>query len=105
MTDPSSHRKYAVLTPKLRPKYSVLDPELTIGLPPHITAATGMDALTHAVEAYIGKSNTKNTAKALEAMRLIFGNLESAYQNGGDLEARGNMLLASYSAEIAFTRA
>ena len=106
VTDPDTHRKYSVLTPKLRPKYAVLDPELTVGLPPHITAATGMDALTHAVEAYIGQCNTRRTKKAaLNAVRLIFQNLESAYQDGANLEARENMLLASYDAGIAFTRA
>jgi alcohol dehydrogenase class IV len=106
MTDSDTHRKYAVLTPKLCPKVAVLDPELTIGLPPHITAATGMDALTHAVEAYIGKSNTRRTGEAaLIAVRLIFKNLEPAYQDNENLVARGNMLQASYEAGIAFTRA
>jgi len=106
VTDPNTHRKYSVLTPKLRPNYAVLDPELTVGLPPHITAATGMDALTHAVEAYIGKCNTPRTKKAaLHAVPLIFQNLEPAYRDGGNLEARENMLQASYDAGIAFTRA
>jgi len=106
VTDPDTHRKYSVLTPKLRPKYAVLDPELTAGLPPHITAATGMDALTHAVEAYIGRCNTPRTKKAaLRAVPLIFQNLETAYRDGGNLEARENMLQASYDAGIAFTRA
>ena len=90
----------------LRPKYAVLDPELTVGLPPHITSTTGMDALTHAVEAYIGKSNTKETiAEAEEAVKLIFANLEKAYTDGKDLEARGNMLKGSYLAGRAFTHA
>jgi alcohol dehydrogenase len=84
----------------------VLDPELTVGLPPQITSTTGMDALTHAVEAYIGRSNTKNTQeKAEKAVKLIFDNIEKAYTNGKDLEARANMLLASYYGGIAFTRA
>ena len=90
----------------VRPKYAALDPALTVGLPPHITSSTGVDALTHAVEAYIGKSNTKYTAaKALNATTLVFKYLERAYQNGNDMEARENMLVASYDAGIAFTRA
>lgn len=89
VTDPETHEKNAVNDTCLRPKYAVLDPELTVGLPPHITSTTGMDALTHAVEAYIGKSNTKETiAEAEEAVKLIFANLEKAYTDGKDLEAR-----------------
>ncbi|MCC8023047.1 MAG: iron-containing alcohol dehydrogenase, partial [Clostridiales bacterium] len=106
VSDPETHEKNAVNDPSLRPKYAVLDPELTTGLPPHITSTTGMDALTHAVEAYIGRSNTKNTIIWSEkAVKLIYGNLEKAYQDGSDLEARGNMLKASYYAGLAFTRA
>ena len=90
----------------LRPKYAVLDPELTVGLPPHITSTTGMDALTHAVEAYIGKSNVKSTKNYAEkATALIFANLETAYNDGKNIEARNNMLLASFYAGMAFTRA
>jgi len=106
LTDAETHTKYALMTPAVRPKYAALDPALTVGLPPHITSSTGVDALTHAVEAYIGKSNTKYTAaKALNATTLIFKYLERAYQDGSDLEARENMLVASYDAGIAFTRA
>lgn len=106
ITDPSTHEKYAINDPKLIPPYAVLDPELTIGLPPHITSTTGMDALTHAVEAYIGRSNTANTIeKAEKAVALIFGNVEAAYKNGKDIDARANMLLASFYGGIAFTRA
>lgn len=106
VTDTKTHEKYALNDPVLRPKYAVLDPELTVGLPPHITSTTGMDALTHAVEAYIGHSNTKDTSgKAEVATKLIFENLEEAYKNGKDLHAREQMLLASHYAGIAFTRA
>ena len=106
VTDTAKHEKYAVNDPKLRPRVAVLDPELTTGLPKHITAATGMDALTHAVEAYIGGSNTKKSARcALEAVELVFRNLRTAVENGRDIEARGNMLRASYLAGVAFTRA
>lgn len=106
VTDPETHEKNAVNDTCLRPKYAVLDPELTVGLPPHITSTTGMDALTHAVEAYIGHSNTKDTSEKAEvATKLIFENLEEAYKNGKDLHAREQMLLASHYAGIAFTRA
>ena len=106
VTDPETHEKNAICDGKLRPKYAVLDPSLTVGLPPHITSTTGMDALTHAVEAYIGKSNVKSTLKYAEkATILIHDNLEKAYLNGKDLEARKNMLLASFYAGNAFTRA
>ena len=106
VTDPTTHEKNAICDPCLRPKYAVLDPVLTVGLPPHITSTTGMDALTHAVEAYIGKSNVKSTIRYSEdAVKLIHANLEKAYLNGKDLEARNNMLLASFYAGNAFTRA
>lgn len=106
VSNPETHEKYAINDPVLRPKYAVLDPELTVGLPKHITSTTGMDALTHAVEAYIGHSNTKNTAKKAEmATKMIFDNIKKVYDNGADIEARGQMLLASYYAGVAFTRA
>ena len=106
VTDPTTHEKNAICDPCLRPKYAVLDPVLTIGLPPHITSTTGMDALTHAVESYIGKSNVKSTIKyAEDAVVLIHANLEKAYNNGKDMEARNNMLKASFYAGNAFTRA
>ena len=106
LTDEKTHEKYALNDFVLIPKYAVLDPVLTRGLPPHITATTGMDALTHAVEAYIGKSNTKETIEdSVSAVKLIFKNLEKAYQNGEDMEARENMQKASFLAGAAFTRA
>ena len=106
VTDPETHEKNAVNDICLRPKFAVLDPELTVGLPPHITSTTGMDALTHAVEAYIGRSNTKQTRQQAEkATKLIFDNIEEAYKNGKDYEARANMLKGSYWAGCAFTRA
>ncbi len=101
-----THEKYAINDPKLRPKYAVLDPELTTGLPKKITSTTGMDALTHAVEAYIGQSGVKSTDDYAEkATKLIFENLEKAYEDGKDIEARENMLVASFYAGMAFTRA
>lgn len=106
VSNPETHEKYPINDPVLRPKYAVLDPELTVGLPKHITSTTGMDALTHAVEAYIGHSNTKNTEKKAEmATKMIFENIKKVYENGADVEARGQMLLASYYAGVAFTRA
>ena len=106
VTDPSTHEKNAIGDPVLRPKYAVLDPVLTLGLPKHITSTTGMDALTHAVESYIGKSNVKSTIKYAEnAVILIHSNLEKAYNNGKDIEARNNMLKGSFYAGSAFTRA
>lgn len=105
-TNPDTHEKFAVTDPCLRPKCAVLDANLTVSLPPHITSTTGMDALTHAVEAYIGKSNTKSTkSDAEKAVKLVFENIEKAYADGKDMNARQNMLEASYYAGLAFTRA
>ena len=106
ISDASTHEKFAINDLKLIPKIAVLDPELMVGLPPHITAATGMDALTHAVEAYIGlNGNPFTDHNAEKATRLIFENLEEVYRNGANLDARYNMALASYCAGAAFTRA
>lgn len=106
VTNMQTHEKYAINDPRLRPKYAVLDPELTTGLPQKITSTTGMDALTHAVEAYVGLSGVKSTDKyAEDATKLIFENLETAYNDGKNIEARENMLIASFYAGMAFTRA
>lgn len=102
----ANHTKITIMDPYIRPQYAVLDPELTLGLPPFITAPTGLDALTHAVEAYIGKSNTKNTAaRARQAVNLIYKYLPVAYEDGKNIEAREQMLKASYYAGVAFTQA
>ncbi len=106
VSDSGTHEKYPINDSVLIPHYAVLDPLLTVGLPPHITSTTGMDALTHAVEAYIGNSNTEETrAYSREAVKLIFDNLYTAYTEGGNLEARKNMQRAAYLAGMAFTRA
>lgn len=107
ITDTETHHKYAIMDLSLIPRYAVLDSELTVGLPPHITAATGMDALTHAVEAYLCWTyNTKESLRfAEEAVEMIFKYLPRVYENGSDLEARAEMLMASYKAGFAFTRA
>lgn len=105
ITDEKIHHKYPINDFALIPHYAVLDPDVTLGLPPHLTATTGMDALTHAVEAYIGRSTTKGTrAAAIEAVQLIFANLPEAYFNGHDRDARANMLRAAYLAGTAFTK-
>jgi alcohol dehydrogenase len=104
--DPIKKQKYAIADLCLCPKAAVLLPELTYGLPPQITANTGMDALTHAIEAYIGIIGTEFTdQKAMDACGLIFGNLLQAYQQGNNYQYRENMLLASFYAGEAFTRA
>lgn len=105
ITDGESHHKYVINDFVLVPQYVVLDPAVTASLPKDIIATTGMDALTHALEAYIGKSSTKKSdADACEAIRLICGNLKKAYDTN-DEEARRNMLLASHLAGRAFSRA
>lgn len=106
ITDGDTKDKYAVNDFSLIPHYAILDPTLTVGLPPMLTATTGMDALTHAVEAYVGRSNTRTTKRqAEEAVRLVFDNLEEATFNGKNLCARINMQKAAYLAGLAFTRA
>ena len=107
ITDTETHHKYAIMDLNLIPRYAILDPELTTSLPPAITAATGMDALTHAVEAYLCWTyNTRESKQfALDAVKIIFENLEKAYADGNSIEARQAMLLASYKAGFAFTRA
>lgn len=105
ITDAQTRYKYAINDFPLIPKYAVLDPKVTISLPPSITATTGMDALTHAVEAYIGRSTTYGTRKdALLAVKLIFENIDTAYTDGKNIDARRNMLHASYYAGCAFTK-
>lgn len=106
VSNSETHEKYAIMDTSLIPHFAVLDPLLTVKLPPHITAATGMDALTHAVEAFIGRSNTKNTTnQSMTAVKLIFENLYESYSNGTNLTARSNMQKAAYLAGMAFTRA
>ena len=105
ITDAETHHKYTLMDFNLIPHYAVLDANVTLTLPPKLTATTGMDALTHAVEAYIGRSTTKQTRKyALEATRLIFNNIKKAYDNGQDKIARANMLKAAYLAGVAFSK-
>lgn len=105
ITDKKNKHKYTINDFMLIPDIAVLDPIVTETLSPHLTATTGMDALTHAIEAYIGRSTTKETRKeSLEATKLIFENIEKAYKNGDDLEARYNMLKAANLAGKAFSQ-
>ena len=106
ITDSATHRKAAINDPFLIPKYAVLDPELTTGLPPYTTATTGMDALAHAVEAYTNHTyNTKLENKlAKEAVKLIHDNILTAYEDGKNLDARQNMQRGAFYAGRAFTR-
>ena len=105
IVDSETRHKYAINDFSLIPKYAVLDPKNTVTLPPSITATTGMDALTHAVEAFIGRSTTKQTRKqAFLATKLIFENIDTAYNDGSNIEARQNMLKAAYYAGCAFTK-
>jgi alcohol dehydrogenase class IV len=106
ITNPETREKYAINDPCLIPHVVVLDANFTKGLPKNITATTGMDALTHAVEAFIGKSNTKKTKKwALEAAKLIFENIKKVYDEPLNTIARSNMQWAALLAGKAFTRA
>lgn len=105
ITDAETRHKYPINDFPLIPKYAVLDPKVTKSLPPFMTATTGMDALTHAIEAYIGRSTTAETRKeAIRAVQLIFQYIFTAYEDGNNLKARRNMLYASYLAGCAFTK-
>ena len=106
ITDSATHRKAAINDPFLIPKYAVLDPELTVGLPLFTTATTGMDALAHAVEAYTNHTyNTRlENRLAKEAVKLIHDNILVAFEDGSNLEARQNMQRGAFYAGRAFTR-
>lgn len=106
ITDPRKNTKYTVNDFLIHPHFVVLDPELTLGLPPFFTAITAMDALSHAVEGYIGDAHCRMTDRYSEmAIRMIFENIDKVYKNGGDLAARGQMMLASYTAGMVLNRA
>ncbi|MDX1451519.1 MAG: iron-containing alcohol dehydrogenase [Oleiphilaceae bacterium] len=106
VSDPETHQKTPIIDPKLVPMMAALDGKLMQGLPPTVTAATGMDALTHAIESYISVNATPETeAYSIAATRLIMENLEIAVKDGSNLEARQNMAMASYYAGLAFTKA
>lgn len=106
ITESATHHKASMNDLCLMPKYAVLDPELTVGLPPHVTATTGLDALCHAVEAYTNHTYNSSLEKDMckKAVRLIHDNLLAAYKDGNDLKARQNMQKAAFYAGRAFTR-
>ena len=105
ITDSDTRHKYTMNNFTFIPSYAILDPAVTYTLPPSLTATTGMDALTHAVEAFIGCSTTPETRRlSLEAVHLIFDNILTAYHEPENREARRNMLHASYKAGSAFSR-
>jgi alcohol dehydrogenase len=104
ITDTENNYKMTVRSPFMAAKVALLDPKLTVTVPPHITASTGMDALTHAIEAYTVKvSEPVSDALALYAIELISNNLVNAVKNGEDIEARACMLVGSLLAGIAFS--
>lgn len=105
ITDAKTHHKYPIDDFALAPACAVLETDMTLGLPPFVTATTGLDALTHAVEAYIGRSADKLTRqRSEEAVRLIHKYLQRCVRNGADREARQGMLKAAYLAGGAFSR-
>ncbi len=105
ITNAEKNDKFAINSPNLLPQVAVLDDELLRSLPKNIIANCGMDALTHALEAYLGNALTKETEKAsIEAVKLIYSSLLNFYANQNDDKARSDMLKASYLAGVAFTR-
>ncbi|WP_374331267.1 iron-containing alcohol dehydrogenase [Aestuariivirga sp.] len=105
ITHPITHEKKIIFHPAIMPKVALLDPELTVGLPPKLTAATGMDALAHNLEAYCAPFyHPWSAGVALEGMRLVKDNLVKAVKKPKDLDARGNMLVASAMGATAFQR-
>ena len=105
ISDDETHRKAFVLDPKILPAMAALDPSLMTGLPAPITAATGMDALTHAIESYISKAaNPQTMGYATTSVRLVFEHLRTAVSDPENIDARTGMALASYYGGLAFTR-
>ncbi len=105
ISDDVTHKKANIISPKVVPKVAILDPELTVGLAPHITSSTTLDALTHALEAYTNTyADTETDRYALKAINLICSNIEKAYNTPNDLEAREALLVGSFYAGMAFTR-
>ncbi len=105
LTDPHSQRKRIIFHPRMMPRLALLDPELTVELPPKLTAATGMDALAHLLEAYLAPTfHPMAEGIAVEGMRLVREALVAAYRDGRDLEARGKMLVAASMGAVAFQK-
>ncbi len=106
IADPEREAKLVIIDPRIVPQMAALDPSLMTGLPPSITAATGIDALTHAIESFVGNWTTHySDGMALAALGLIFENLRTACRDGANLQAREGMSLAATYAGFAFTRA
>ena len=106
ITDEATHTKKVIFHPLMMPKITICDPELTVGMPPAITAGTGMDALAHCLEAYCGLAyHPLADGIAVEGMRLVKDNLARAYKDGGDLEARAHMMSAAAMGATAFQKA
>ena len=106
ITDTEKEIKYPIVSYEITPDIAILDPEVAAGMPPHVTAHTGMDVLTHAVEAYVSKAATSYTDPlAMEAIKLTVAYITRAYDNGQDMEAREAMHNASTLAGMAFTNA
>ena len=106
VSDPGAGRKFAIVDNKLVPAAIALDPNLMVGLPPHVTAATGMDALTHAIESYLSTLATPATrALSVAAARAILRDLPRAFEDGHNIDARQSLAVASCLAGLAFTKA
>lgn len=104
ITDEATHRRFYVGHSSALAKGAILDPELTVGLPPKATAATGMDALCHAIESYLSiRSNPYSDGIALQVVEMVSQNIETAVHSGTDIEARSQMLLASHIAGVGFS--
>lgn len=104
VTNPAQSRKYAVADPKLMPLAAALDPEITLGLPAPITAATGMDTLTHGIESYLStRANDDSRRASRVAIKLTFENLRTVCEDGSNLEAREAMALAAFEGGLSFT--
>jgi alcohol dehydrogenase class IV len=106
ITDETTHTKKVIFHPLMMPKITICDPELTVGMPPFLTAGTGMDALAHCLEAYCGAFyHPLADGVALEGMRLVKENLGKAFKNGSDIEARAHMMSAAAMGATAFQKA
>ena len=106
ITDEATHTKKVIFHPMMMPTITICDPELTVGMPPAITAGTGMDALAHCLEAYCGLAyHPLADGIAVEGMRLVKENLARAYSDGGDLDARAHMMSAAAMGATAFQKA
>ena len=106
LSDKKDGIKKGIVSTKILPSYAILDPLLTLDVPPSVTAGSGMDALTHAIEAYTSVNANEYTDNlALKAVEIIINNIKTAYEQGKNIEARKNMLLGSLMAGLAFANA